>query len=171
MQNARRKFMQHTAVGALAVASLGCAGMQTSERRARRPVVLVHGAFIGAWAFQPVVPELAARGFRSVVTVDLPGHGLNARFPASYFTRPLVDQKFGTEPSPQAGITLDDNVNVVLHALEALSKSSSEPVVLVGHSMGGQVTAVAEKAPERIAKLVYLTAFLTKPGVPAIAYI
>ena len=171
MQNPRRKFMQQAAVGALAVSAFGCAGMKTSASRPKRPVVLVHGAFMGAWAYQPLVPELASRGLRAT-PFDLPAHGLNARFPASYFARPLDAAKFGTEPSPQAGVTLDDHVNAVLRVLDVVQESDPGPVVLVGHSMGGVIiTAVAEKAPERIAKLVYLTAFLTKPGVPAIVYI
>jgi pimeloyl-ACP methyl ester carboxylesterase len=45
-------------------------------------------------------------------------------------------------------------------------RREAEPVVLVGHSMGGAViTGVAEAAPASIAKLVYLTAFLGPSGV------
>ena len=37
-------------------------------------VILVHGAWHGAWCWERVVPELAARGI-DTVAVDLPGHG------------------------------------------------------------------------------------------------
>jgi len=43
--------------------------------------------------------------------------------------------------------------------------AQSEPVILVGHSMGGIViTQAAEYRPEKIKKLVYLTAFLLQNG-------
>lgn len=41
----------------------------------------------------------------------------------------------------------------------------NEPLVLVGHSMGGMVvTAVAEKVPTKIQRLIYLGAFLPANG-------
>jgi pimeloyl-ACP methyl ester carboxylesterase len=44
-------------------------------------------------------------------------------------------------------------------------EAAGEPVVLVGHSMGGMaITQAAELVPERIATLVYLTAFLPGDG-------
>jgi pimeloyl-ACP methyl ester carboxylesterase len=47
-----------------------------------------------------------------------------------------------------------------------------DKVVLVGHSMGGvAITAVAERAPGKILKLVYLTAFMPRSGVGATTYI
>jgi pimeloyl-ACP methyl ester carboxylesterase len=43
--------------------------------------------------------------------------------------------------------------------------AQAEPVLLVGHSMGGIViTQVAEERPEKIQTLVYLTAFLPQNG-------
>jgi pimeloyl-ACP methyl ester carboxylesterase len=40
-----------------------------------------------------------------------------------------------------------------------------EPAILLGHSMGGMsITAAAERAPERVAKLVYLCAYLPRDG-------
>jgi pimeloyl-ACP methyl ester carboxylesterase len=46
-----------------------------------------------------------------------------------------------------------------------VASSAEEPVVLVGHSMGGFViSAAAERAPEAVAKLVYLAAFLLEDG-------
>jgi pimeloyl-ACP methyl ester carboxylesterase len=44
-------------------------------------------------------------------------------------------------------------------------RSVGEPVILVGHSMGGFViSAAAEQQPESVAKLVYLAAFLLDDG-------
>lgn len=50
--------------------------------------------------------------------------------------------------------------------------ASDEPVVLVGHSMGGvSVSHLADIMPEKITKLVYLTAFMTTPDKSANDYI
>jgi pimeloyl-ACP methyl ester carboxylesterase len=57
--------------------------------------------------------------------------------------------------------TLDDNVATVRAAVEAVP----EPVLLVGRSAGGMwITQTAELVPERVAKLVYVAAFLPADG-------
>lgn len=98
-------------------------------------ILLVHGAWHGAWCWYRLIPELEARGF-TVHAVDLPGHGL----------------RVGEAQS------LPAYAQAVADALEALP----EPAILLGHSMGGQViSAAAERAPDRVSRLVYLCAFLT----------
>lgn len=102
--------------------------------------LLVHGAWHGAWCWHKVVAELRRRGHRAVA-IDLPGHG--------------VDR------TPITEVTLDAYARRVGDALAGLD----EPAVLVGHSMGGVViTEAAERHPERIAALVYLTAIVLKNG-------
>jgi pimeloyl-ACP methyl ester carboxylesterase len=102
--------------------------------------VLVHGAWHGAWCWSQLVSVLETGGHR-VVTLDLPGHG--------------------DDPTPPADVTLEDYVDRVVGVLV----EEPDPVVLVGHSMGGMViSGAAEQAPDRIACLVYLTAFLPEPG-------
>lgn len=102
--------------------------------------VLVHGSFHGAWCWFKLVPELEALGHR-VVAVDLPAQG--------------------DDTTPADQVTLDMNVDRVVDLIEA----ESEPVVLVGHSFGGAtITATAERIPERIALLVYLTSFIPLSG-------
>jgi pimeloyl-ACP methyl ester carboxylesterase len=136
-----------------------------------RALVLVHGAWHAAWTYERVIPPLAARGLR-VVARDLPGHGLNARYPASYFERPIDAEGFATEVSPLAGVTLDTYADSVVASIDRLRERGIDRVTLVGHSMGGVVlTAVGERVPERIAQLVYLTAFMPAHQVPAVAYI
>jgi pimeloyl-ACP methyl ester carboxylesterase len=56
--------------------------------------------------------------------------------------------------------------------VEAIIKASHEPVVLIGHSMGGvTLTYLGEKYPEKISKLIYLTAFMPPQGKRALDYI
>jgi len=102
--------------------------------------VLVHGAFHGAWCWHKLMPELAALGHRAVA-LDLPG--------------------LGEDRTPIAEVTLDANVGRIADVIG----KESEPVILVGHSMGGvSITATGEAVPERIRLLVYLTAFLPRDG-------
>jgi len=101
---------------------------------------LVHGAWHGAWCWYKVLPRLQQAGHR-VEAVDLPGHGVDHR--------------------PVAGLTIDDYAEAMLEVLA----EHDEPAVLVGHSMGGGVISrMAERAPERCARLVYLCAFLPESG-------
>src|SRR3954465_6316925 len=98
------------------------------------------GAFHGAWCWEPFVAELAGRG-HAVATLDLPGAGDDA--------------------TPVAEITLDAYARRICDALAA----ESEPGVLGGHSMGGMAIAqAAARCPEKIARLVYVAAFLPADG-------
>lgn len=149
---------------------LGACGGSQAASAAKPAFVLVHGAWHGAWTYERVIPLLAARGHVAVAR-DLPAHGLNARFPSSYNRRPLDPPAFATEPSPVAATTLDDYANSVIATIDQVRALGFDKVVLVGHSMGGvSITAVAERVPDKILKLVYLTAFMPKSGVPAVSY-
>ncbi len=98
--------------------------------------VLVHGAWHGAWCWDAVVPLLTARG-HSVRAIDLPGHG--------------------RDPQPPGTVSWDDYMARMGEVIAA----STEPPILVGHSLGGAViTGAAERWPERIRALVYLCAML-----------
>lgn len=102
--------------------------------------VLVHGAFSGAWIWGPLEKLLAAKGHQAVA-FDLPG--------------------LGDDHTPAAEVTLDSSAARVCDALA----QSSDPAILVGHSMGGIVaTQAAGRASSRIAALVYVCAFLPKDG-------
>jgi pimeloyl-ACP methyl ester carboxylesterase len=102
--------------------------------------VLVHGAWHGAWCWEQVEHHLGELGEASVA-VDLPGRASDSR--------------------PAAELTLDSYVDHVVAAIDA----SPEPVVLVGHSLGGLVISqTAERVPEKISSLVYLCAMLLQDG-------
>jgi pimeloyl-ACP methyl ester carboxylesterase len=102
--------------------------------------VLVHGSFHGSWCWDGIVSRLGQAGHRAVA-VDLPGRAGDGRRAAT--------------------LTLEDYAGRVVDAVAA----EKEPVVLVGHSMGGVViTQAAEQVPERIARLAYVCAFLPAHG-------
>ncbi|MCL4722173.1 MAG: alpha/beta fold hydrolase [Gammaproteobacteria bacterium] len=104
-------------------------------------VVLVHGAWHGSWCWERVRPLLQAAGHR-VLAPDLPGHG--------------------GHPADVAAQTIPAYIRTV-NAL--VGDTPGEPVVLVGHSLAGIViSGVAEALPDRIQKLVYVTAFLPRDG-------
>lgn len=106
--------------------------------------VLIHGAFHGGWCWDRLVPLLEQRGHR-VVAPDLPGHG--------------------NDKTPLHQVTLQAYADKVCEVV----KAQSEPVILVGHSMGGMViTRAAEQCSSQIEKLVYLTAILLPQGEPAL---
>ncbi|MEM8586497.1 MAG: alpha/beta fold hydrolase [Pseudomonadota bacterium] len=108
--------------------------------------VLVHGAWHGAWCWDEVVPRLEEAGHR-VVAPDMPAHG--------------------GDPTPVAYVSLQAYADRVCSVVDA----QPEPVVLVGHSLGGvMITQAAETCPANIAKLVYLTAFLLPDGVARMGY-
>lgn len=144
----RRIFLNS---GAAAMATLGLASpVQAAPKRAT--FVLVHGAWHNAGHWSRIVGPLSAAGHR-VVAVDLPGHGLDARFPKAY----SAADRSGliTEVSPSRDITLEQASDSVIATLRTLG-----PSILVGHSMGGNIISrVAEREPSLVSRLVYLTAF------------
>jgi pimeloyl-ACP methyl ester carboxylesterase len=102
--------------------------------------VLVHGSWQGAFVWESVKNQLEQHG-QKVVVVELQAHGEDTT-------------------APQL-VTIDAYSNKVIAAITA----TKQKVVLVGHSMGGAViTAIAEKVPSQIKKLVYIGAFVPANG-------
>lgn len=102
--------------------------------------VLVHGAWLGAWAWHEVVPRLESAG-HEVLTPDLPAHGVDTTAPGE--------------------VSLEDYVDRVVRTIDA----TDEPVVLVGHSAGGvTIGQTAERVPDAVEALVYVSAFLLDDG-------
>lgn len=108
--------------------------------------VLVHGAWHGGWAWQRVAPLLREAG-HEVHTPTLTG---------------VSDRAHLLSPS----VGLSTHVRDVAGLIEAYDLSD---VVLLGHSYGGQVTTgVADQIPGRIARRVYLDAFVGDDGEAAV---
>jgi pimeloyl-ACP methyl ester carboxylesterase len=100
--------------------------------------ILIHGAYHGSWCWRHVTPLLAAAGHVAHAP-DLPGHGAG---------------------EASRAVTLEDYVEAVCGHLRR-----SETSVLVGHSMAGiLIAAAAERMPERIERLVFVTAYLPADG-------
>jgi pimeloyl-ACP methyl ester carboxylesterase len=102
-------------------------------------IVLVHGAFGGAWCWEPVIPGLEEAG-HTVQALDLPGSG--------------------EDTTPVAEVTLDAYADRVCEVL-----AQGPPAVLVGHSMGGVVvTQAAARSPQHVDSLIYVAAFAPADG-------
>jgi len=102
--------------------------------------ILIHGSWHGGWCWNKVTPLLERAGHR-VVAPDLPGHG--------------------NDKTPIERVTLQAYVNRVIEHIDA----QAEPVVLVGHSLGGCiVTQTAEYRPAKIQVLVYVAGMLPANG-------
>ena len=113
----------------------------TANAASKPTIVLVHGAFQdGKNTWSRVKPLLEKSGYH-VVVVNLPGRDGES-----------------SDPSKLSTDIYRDKIRAVVDAQKG-------PVVLVGHSFGGiQISNVAEAEPKKIAKLVYLSAYLPKDG-------
>ncbi|MFN3823082.1 MAG: alpha/beta fold hydrolase [Pseudorhodobacter sp.] len=99
-------------------------------------ILLIHGSCHGAWCWRDVLPHLVGHDVRAI---DLPGHG--------------------DDPTPASAVTLD------LYA-EAILDQCDGPTFVAGHSMAGYpISAAAERAPEKIARLTYVCAYLPRSGL------
>lgn len=104
------------------------------------PVVLIHGAWQGSWAWEAFTPFLAQVGHEPVA-VDLPGNGSDATLSAAVSLELYVD-----------------------HVAAVLGRTG--PAHLVGHSGGGLVaSAVAEAVPERVRSLTYVAGMMLPSGM------
>lgn len=90
-----------------------------------RPLVLVHGATVGLWEFEPILPYLHAAGFQTI-RFDLYGHGLSER-PRQPFTLQWFVEQF--------------------HEFIAHLKLP-QPWYCLGHSMGGAICSAALSSSE-----------------------
>jgi len=103
-------------------------------------LVLVHGAFAGAWKWERLIGPLEAAG-HTVETLDLPASG--------------------EDRTPVAEVTLDAYIERVVGQLD----EQPEAAVLVPSSMGGVVsTQTAALHPEKVAAIVYVAAFVPQDG-------
>ena len=109
--------------------------------------LLIHGAWHGAWCWNKVIPLLEKQGHK-VIAPDLPGHG--------------------KDKTPVKEVSLSSYTDCICKILDAME----EPVILVGHSMGGLIMSqVAEYRPDKIKMLIYVAAFVLKNGESILPFI
>lgn len=109
------------------------------------PFVLVHGAFQSAGTWDLVASRLQAGGCRTIAAT-LTGLGTDAG---------VLSET----------VTLDTHIRDVVAILE---REDLRDVVVVGHSYAGMIiTGVAEHVRHRIARLVYIDAFVPEHGQSA----
>lgn len=104
--------------------------------------LVAHGAWAAGWAWKKMHPLMAEMGHR-FITPTYTGLGERA-----HLSGPSID--------------LDTHIQDILNVIgfEGLSD-----LILIGHSYGGMVaTGVADRASEKIARLVYLDAFVPEDG-------
>ena len=100
-------------------------------------ILLIHGSCHGAWCYEGLITELTGLG-HNARAIDLPGAG--------------------QDTTPYPAVTLDSYAEAICDAL-------GPRTLLLGHSAAGfAITAAAERRPERIARLVYLCAYVPAPG-------
>lgn len=105
--------------------------------------VLVPGGWHGAWCYEAVVPLLERHG-HTVHAMTLTG------------LRPEDDE------ATIATTNLDTHADDVVRLLD---RARLTDATLVGHSYSGMViTAVADRAPDRISRMVHLDAYVPRDG-------
>ena len=104
--------------------------------------LVCHGAWSAGWAWKKMHPLMRAAGHRLVTPTCT---GLGERV---HLAGPSVD--------------LETHIRDILNVI---SYEDLRDIVLIGHSYGGMVaTGVADRARDRIARLIYLDAFVPKDG-------
>ena len=102
--------------------------------------VFVHGAYHGKWCWDQIIPNLEEHGYKAVA-IDLSAHGND------------------TTKIEEASLSL--YVDKVVGIINKIDK----PVILVGHSAGGMtISGVAERIPEQIRALVFVSAVIPRNG-------
>lgn len=100
--------------------------------------LLVHGSCHGAWCWRDLLPALKVLGHEAKA-IDLPSHG--------------------ADPTPVKNVTLASYIDTILAA-------STPATIIVGHSMSGfMISAAAEQAPKKMARLIYLCAYIPQDGL------
>ncbi|HEX4701196.1 MAG TPA: alpha/beta fold hydrolase, partial [Pseudonocardiaceae bacterium] len=103
-------------------------------------VILVPGLWLDGSSWDAVTPALDAAGHR---------------------THPLTLPGMAATDTDRAGVSLRDQVDAVVAAIDACA----EPVVLIGHSAGcGIAYAAVDARPDRVARAIYVGGFPTGDG-------
>lgn len=107
-----------------------------ATRGTRPAILLVPGHWLGAWAWDEVVPVLAERGFRAV-PLTLPG--------------------LDPEDPDRASRTLEDQVAALVGTMTVAGEALGGPVVLVGHSgANAPISLAVDRHPELVRRIIWV---------------
>jgi pimeloyl-ACP methyl ester carboxylesterase len=132
------------ALGGATISAIAVSGASNARSRegSKMTYVLIHPAWFGGWCWKKLSPLLRAQG-HEVFAPTLTGLGERA-----HLARPEIG--------------LEIHVRDITSVIEY---EDLHNVILVGNSSGGMVmTGVADHMPERIARLVFLDAFVPTDG-------
>jgi pimeloyl-ACP methyl ester carboxylesterase len=133
----RRDFLKAVGVGGVASTAAASAIAQSQVT-----FLVAHGAWGAGWAWKKMHPLMSTAGHR-LITPTYTGLG---------------EREHLANPSNDLETHIQDVLGVIKY-------EDLRNVVLIGHSYGGMVaTAVADRARERIAQLIYLDAFVPRNG-------
>jgi pimeloyl-ACP methyl ester carboxylesterase len=118
--------------------SIYCLNSKYERRKSMTTFLLVHGAWLGGWSYKRVAEKLRKNGH---VVYTPTNTGLGER---SHLFHPDID--------------LDTHVQDIVNVIQW---EELDDFALVGHSYGGMIiTAIADRFPEKVRRLVYLDGFL-----------
>ncbi|MFV8816781.1 alpha/beta fold hydrolase [Haliea sp. E17] len=113
----------------------------TGDTIRQHNLLLIHGAWAGAWVWETITPLLYEQGFE-VKTIDLPGNGC--------------------DDTPAEAV----DIGCYLCFLLATIATIDGPLTVVAHSGAGVLaTALAEALPERLDGVVIIAGMLLPSGV------
>lgn len=103
-------------------------------------IILIPGLWLDADSWSPILPALHDAGHR---------------------THPLTMPGVGAPAAESAGVGIADWVDAVVQRIDEIDP----PVVLVGHSGGGNVAwGAADRRPDRVARVILVDTILPHPG-------
>jgi len=108
--------------------------------------LFLHGSWHGAWCWHKVLPRIQAAG-HAASAIDLPGRG---RAPGAAYAVSLARMVRAAE----AALAPHDKTTVVVHSRYGIVASS-----------------LAERAPDRIARTIYLASFMLPNGKRPLQYV
>lgn len=108
--------------------------------------LFLHGSWHGAWCWHKVLPFVAGERHEALA-IDLPGRGRAPATPALVGMKTMVDAA-------------------------AAALSHAEKTTIVVHSRNGIVASMlAERHPEKVARIIYLAAFMLPNGRRVLDYL
>src|SRR5882762_8696956 len=133
----RRDFLKAAGVGLVASTAAAPAMAQSHVT-----FLVAHGAWSAGWSWKKMHPLMSAAGHR-LITPTYTGLG---------------EREHLASPSNDLETHIQDVLAVIKY-------EDLRDIVLIGHSYGGLVaTGVADRARDRISRLIYLDAFVPKDG-------